>query len=552
MSTPTIPDDNKRNRRSMVGTTARVALALKSPRGHPGPLRTLRWQTVLFWIGVIALFAIALTMRLYNLALPYDRDGYDEGVYWQSLRAMSTGHPLYNQIFYSQPPFFLLSVYPFFVLFGSTLWSARLGVAVISLLGLVGAFLLGKALNGRVGALAALLLLVADPLYLAQSQTLQAEAPSAALGLLAVGLAFLWWENPEGRLGIVLAVLTGIALSLSILTKLLGVSCIVPIAILLVIRVWHIWQQEPAKRFVRLRPILFGLAACFLTMVLLLLPFFSSSQQIIQSVITFHNDAGNLPEYADWRSRNVVTMQHLLTSILALAAVYGAGVAIYRREWRVVPLLLWLFVTIYMLWRLVPLFHHHLVALIPPLIGLAILGIGPIARVETSPAPTIYGLDRPIRRMVGARLAPALAITGIALLMILAASVLNGFEAQQYYRNTKIQSTDPLVREGAKIAVDLRGAITPDQLVITDAQFIAGLADRNTPPSLVDTSLVRIDTGYVTLSMLIAEASNPQVHAIVFFTGRFYLPKVYGFHAWVAQHFHLLHNYGLGRELWVK
>lgn len=520
--------------------------------GKPAEIHPLRWQTVLFWIGVIALFAIALTMRLYNLGLPYDRDGYDEGVYWQSLRAMSTGHPLYNQTFYSQPPFFLLSVYPFFVLFGSTLWSARLGVVVISLFGLVGAFLLGKTLNGRVGALAALLLLVADPLYMAQSQTLQAEAPSAALGLLAVGLAFLWWEHCEGVLGIVLAVLTGIALSLSILTKLLGISCIVPIAILLGIRVWQIWQQEPAKRFVRLRPILFGLAACILTMVLLLLPFLGSSQQIIQSVITFHNDAGNLPEYADWQSRNVVMMQHLLTSILALAAVYGAGVAIYRRDWRVMPLLLWLFVTIYMLWRLVPLFHHHLVALIPPLIAMAIMGIGPIPRAQQILVPPIYGLHRPIRRMVGARLAPALATTGIALLMILVASVLNGFETRQYYRNTKIQSVDPSVREGAQIAVDLHNAITPDQLVITDAQFIAGLADRNTPPSLVDTSRVRIDTGYLTLSMLITEASKPQVHAIVFFTGRFYLPKVYGFHAWVAQHFHLLHNYGLGRELWVK
>src|SRR5207237_4823590 len=133
-------------------------------------------------------------MRLYQLDLPFDRDSYDEGVYWQSLRAMSVGHALYSSIFYSQPPFFLLSTFPLYQLFASTLWSARLGVALVSLLGLPGAFLLGKSLSGRPGALAAVLLLIVNPLYLAESQTLQAEASSTAFSLLSVGLAYLWWE----------------------------------------------------------------------------------------------------------------------------------------------------------------------------------------------------------------------------------------------------------------------------------------------------------------------------------------------------------------------
>src|SRR5690349_22701410 len=107
-------------------------------------LRYSLWQIILFWVAVLALFAIAVGMRLYDLGLPFDRDTYDEGVYWQSLRAMSAGHPLYQQIFYSQPPFFLLSTFPSYVIFGSTLWSARFGIALVSLFGLVGAFLLGK------------------------------------------------------------------------------------------------------------------------------------------------------------------------------------------------------------------------------------------------------------------------------------------------------------------------------------------------------------------------------------------------------------------------
>ena len=195
-------------------------------------------QTLLFWAAIVVLFAIAIAMRLYNLGLPFDRDSYDEGVYWQSLRAMGAGHALYSDIFYSQPPFFLLSTYPIYALFGASLWSARLGVAVVSLFGLAGALLLGKALGGRLGALAALLLAVVDPLFLAQSQTIQAEASSVAFSFLAIGLALYWWKYPTGRRGLLLAILTGVTVALSIMCKLLGVALLVPVLLLMVARLW--------------------------------------------------------------------------------------------------------------------------------------------------------------------------------------------------------------------------------------------------------------------------------------------------------------------------
>ncbi|TMD86376.1 MAG: hypothetical protein E6I79_12695, partial [Chloroflexi bacterium] len=47
-------------------------------------LPSTRQQTILFWGVLVALLAIAFGMRLYGLGLPFDRDGYDEGVYWQT------------------------------------------------------------------------------------------------------------------------------------------------------------------------------------------------------------------------------------------------------------------------------------------------------------------------------------------------------------------------------------------------------------------------------------------------------------------------------------
>src|SRR5581483_4864053 len=337
------------------------------------------WQTLLFRAAIVALFAIAIAMRLYHLGLPFDRDSYDEGVYWQSLRAMGAGHALYGDIFYSQPPFFLLSTYPIYALFGASLWSARFAIAVISLFGLVGALLLGKALSGRAGALAALLLAVVDPLFLAQSQTIQAEASSVAFSFLAMGLAFYWWKYPTGRRGLLLAILTGVTVALSIMSKLLGVALLVPVVLLMLARLW--WgmpggnDEEKGTRAAQAPPpvipaspapttdgfptisrrggggwdgwwgrlrrprshapaqisrpylsVATGIVAFLLTMLLLTLPFFGSFQAMWSGVVTFHTSAGALlsgdPQLG--QASNTFKVETALASLLTLAALYGS------------------------------------------------------------------------------------------------------------------------------------------------------------------------------------------------------------------------------------
>ncbi len=175
--------------------SASIVTDENSPTGKVTPGRAPRWQTIFMWVVPLAFLAIAICMRLYNLGQPFDHDGYDEGVYWQSLRAMAAGHTLYQQVFYSQPPFFLLSTYPIFALFGNTLWSARFGIALVSLLGLPGALLMGKALSGRSGAIVAMLLLVLDPLYCPLLYSLTStvsQCTGAACKLHAAPIIFIY------------------------------------------------------------------------------------------------------------------------------------------------------------------------------------------------------------------------------------------------------------------------------------------------------------------------------------------------------------------------
>jgi 4-amino-4-deoxy-L-arabinose transferase-like glycosyltransferase len=519
------------------------------PANAPG------WQTLLMWGVIIALVIAAVLMRLYKLDAPFDRDGYDEGVYWQSLRAMSAGHALYQSIFYSQPPFFLLSTFPGYAFFGSTLWSARLGIALVSLFGLLGAFLLGKALGGRLGAVTALLLLITNPVYLAESQTIQAEASSTAFSLLAVGLAYMWWEQPEGTAGVCWAALTGITVSLAIMCKLLSVTCLVPIVLLMLARIWQGLRKRIGARNMPVVSIVAGIAGCILTALLLLLPFLNSYQTLISTVISFHTKAA--ATFASSQRGNFSLIQDALISWLSLAALFGIAASFIRKDWRVLPLIAWLLATIYLLWRQVPLFQHHLIALIPPLLGLAVVGIGKSLAWETlARYYTIF--TRSGRITTEKRRAsdpPAFienSLPWIALLLIGITVVLAIRQDREYYRNVAYVATDQQTQQELHVAADLQHAITPNQLVITDAQFIAGLADRNTLPSLVDTSTVRIESGYLTVAQLENAASQPQVHAVLFYTGRLGEGETAPFHAWVAQHFRLLHNYGGGRELWVR
>src|SRR5437868_12654800 len=143
---------------------------------------------------------------------------------------------------------------------------------------------------------------------------------------------------------------------------------------LMLARTWQSWQKRAGARSIPLVPIVVGIGACIVTALLFLLPFLSSYQNLVSTVITLHTKAG--AEFASSQKGNISLIKDALISWLSLAALFGIAAALLRRDWRVIPLIAWLLVTLYLLWRQVPLFQHHLIALVPPLIGLAVMGTG--------------------------------------------------------------------------------------------------------------------------------------------------------------------------------
>lgn len=511
-------------------------------------------------------------MRWYTLDVPFDRDGYDEGVYWQSLRALAEGHTLYGQIFSSQPPAFLFSILPTYLLFGQSLFAARLGVALLSLCGLLGALFVGKVLRGKAGALLALLLLVISPLYLAESQTLQADAPSTALMLLTLGLAYLWWEHPVGLAGYILAVLTTIILILSILCKLFALTDLVPIGLLVLAHLWRIRQQPAGRRLAYGGSLLAGACALVLTGLLLLIPFSASFSQLWDQVVTFHTVAK--AQSTSTTRDNLHALWQALQTPLALFALYGTLVSLARRDWRVLPLIAWLLTILYLLWQQMPLFPHHLVILAPPLVLLAMMSLLPYPQTERKkreepglspetdsfngmmPATSYsHRTDTSRPGLVSARLHPygsagfALGngITIIALCIIIV-YVLPIIRHNYQWALQQTSSID--TKRSSQVAHDLAAVTRSDQLVITDAQFLVASADRSVPPQLVDTSFVRIQSGYLSNAQLMQISQHSGGHTVLFYTGRLY--QMREFYLWVSQHFQKVRDYGNGRELWIK
>jgi hypothetical protein len=203
-----------------------------------------------------------------------------------------------------------------------------------------------------------------------------------------------------------------------------------------------------------------------------------------------------------------------------------------RKDWHVLPLIAWLLALLYLLQQQVPLFQHHLVIVIPPLVLLTMMGIGPFPFTNKWSGSWICLKD-------------ILVFMGVGVTVVFCIVQIWG-----NYQSAQQQTSGPDVQISFQLVHELDAVTQPDQWVITDAQFLTAEADRSTPPQLVDTSSVRMRSGYLSNTQLIQIAEQPRVHAILFYTNRLYRRQE--FYLWVSQHFHMVQNYGKGRELWIK
>src|SRR5215471_3364502 len=234
---------------------------------------------------VAGLLVAAVALALRAPLLGGGQIDYDEGVYWQSLRAVAAGHALFTSVYSSQPPAFLLLLLPGHLVSGGALVADRLTVLVLALAGIAAAGRTAGLLAGRWAGVLAAALLAADPLFFRESVTVQAEGPAVALALVALAAA-AEARHRGGRAALPLAAASGAALALAVLTKLLAVAAAPALLVLLA------WPAPGSRALPRLAG---AAAGGVVVTAAVLLPFVHAWPELWRQVVGLHLGARSLP-----------------------------------------------------------------------------------------------------------------------------------------------------------------------------------------------------------------------------------------------------------------
>jgi 4-amino-4-deoxy-L-arabinose transferase-like glycosyltransferase len=449
------------------------------------------------------------------LLLPY-RANFDEGVYWASLRSLSSGNAIFSEVFSSQPPLFLLGLLPGYEALGGNLLSARIVVVVFSLVALGAIYVAATGIAGRAGGWIAVLLLASNPLFLGLSSMVAAEVPALAFELLTVALA-LAATRAAGRRQTLLAGLAGAALAAGTLTKLFAAVAAVPAIIYLL----GAARGKPTGAAARL---LAAFTAGGVTAtVAVLARFWDRRDAMYEQVIGFHLDA-SAPGSGPLGNLKMLLFPNPQSPLYLLALVVLV-LLIRRRRIEVLPPLLWAVASLAFLLRLQPLFSDHHVLLVPP--AVLIVALAPLAL---------------LRQEAGARYESGAMTVAVAIIAVMAAGTTTMlYQARQPSENLEMNE---------QMAAELRVMTGPNDLVVSDEPYVVAMADRDVPPQLVDTSYVRLRSGSLDAADIEATIISSGARAVLFTGGRFEeLPSL---RTWVEARFRLARQFDTGRALYVR
>lgn len=446
------------------------------------------WAAVATGVGFLITESIVLNARI--------RD-YDEGVYWQSVRAMARGEPLFRSVFASQPPVFYEALLPFYWV-GRSLISLRIAVLVLGIVGLAATYAVGRLVAGPVAGLVAVVLAATSPLYVHQSATVQADGPAVAISMVAVALA-LSAVRAEGRSSDALAVASGLALALSAGTKLLGVVTLVPIAL--------VFLGAPRGRG---RLLVGAFAGGILGMLFVLLPALPSPRAAFDQLVLSHVRAGESTQ-GDLGANLKILLLHREVPLETLAAL-AVGLAAWRGDRAIVMPLAWTAASVLAVLFYHPLFAHHLVMLSLAFALVAAVGLR-----------NLSGLGRR-GTIVAAGLVVATGSAG----------------AYVAFRDVQLALTPDL--HDAEMAAAVQSTSRSGEFWISDNPFAVAAADRDVPGPLVDTSGQRIRAGLLTVTDLEATRVRDDVRWVL--VDSFRLDAVPGFRVWLNAHFRAVRNLG--------
>jgi hypothetical protein len=490
---------------------------------------------------------------------------YDEGVHTMAARLVRSGYSLYSEVSSLHPPLFVSSFALVFMLFGNSLAVARTLVLAYSLVGRLSVALVARKLAGDWAGLAAATLLSFTPGFFLYSWMALADVPAMSLAVLSLLLALHYWETGR-RGGLITA---GLVLWASFMLKLLTLF-VIPLLVLLVIfrylglaaRGQNVQRRERWRALV----IDLGLLAASLllpTLMLLIYDLPSFYEQVIATLWDMRR-VYPLDVAQNWRKVFGLLEENWGLSILAL---YGGLFLLFRRSRPALPVGLWLALALLALTNNAPLRPQHLVVLFPPLAILGGVTVGETwHKVAVILKPTacaakdggIGGIrpTSPDRSAERSRRSPlgrpqpahweirAKSLAGLVLIALYLASLPGLIAANN-------PQLSPQKRAKYRDVIRfLSEATQPNDLIITDNQWIVFAADRETPPPLSDTGNGRLKSGHLTSDDLVDLTVAYQPKAILVWGGRF-VDNVPSYVEWIENNYQVVRFYGRKRAVYM-
>lgn len=402
---------------------------------------------------------------------------YDEGVYLASMDALRHGQSLGDDVFASQPPGFYLLLQLVGAFAGHSVEAARTGFLLVALLGILGAYVLGRALAGPLAGLGSAGLIAVLPPFASEASRVDADLPSTAIALCGLALTVLALRRSAP---LWLAGAAGAVLAIAVSVKLLALAVVVPLAALLLLR---------RAGGARLGALGTGAAAVTISLVA---GYADVLGALWRGVVSFHDEARRFPSPVPNGERLADFLDFRTPS--AWLAVLGAAAVVVT--WRRTGAL-WAWVGAAVLFLLVqrPLFDHHLVLLCAAVGAAAGVGLGAASG----------RLRHRGQVAAGAVLAAVLAVAA----------------AQQWHRIGLDRRPDQPVLERA--AARLAACTRPGELVASDQPIAAFRARRVLPGQLVDTSLVRLSTSSLPPEQVLRILERDRVDVVL--AGRAFLKE---------------------------
>ncbi len=469
-------------------------------------------------VGVLALLALAVPMRLVNLEAFVGK--FDEGIRGEQLLLMSAGFRPFRDIFASQGPLSLDIFYPTFALFGQSLAAARLTPAILSIAGLFACGWAARLAAGPVAAGAAVIVLLLSPTYLKNSRLALVEIPALVPALAAVGAGLAFQRRGERRW----LVASGLLVGLALLIKPMVVPAVAPITLASLLR-----ASGPGRPVRALGDalLLLGVAAVAVGAVVLAVGPVEVYEQLVRFRLASRQIEGwSLKENWSAMAGELADEQLALYAAAAAAAAY----LLLVRPRLGLPLAVWPLASFGLLMVYSPLQFKHAVIMIPPLALLVGVGVGQWAMDTLGP-----GILRPQAGRAGpAPTAIALASTAIALALALwYAASLPAILSLDRRVMTSLPENRPDTYDDE---IELVGAFTaPSDFILVDEPSVAFAARRLVPPALVDTSSLRIRSRTLGAGQVIAATERYDVKLLFLFSDG--LRTIRPFADWVDDHF---------------